>query len=100
MIARSLAIVTLFGLTPLLYGGCEPPPVPVVNAPPPPPAPPVSAEIGTDAAPSVESAGSVAPFAGGLVSQPPQQNSPPSAPTKQPPIHLSAGVALPQSLPE
>jgi hypothetical protein len=93
MIVRSLVIVTLFGLLPLLYCGCEPP---VVNAPPTPPPPPVSAETGAGVSLSVESANSVS----GHGSQPPEQNSPRSVQGEQPPILLSAGVALPQLLPE
>jgi hypothetical protein len=100
MIVRSVAIVTVFGLAPLLCGGCEPPSAPVINAPPAPPAPPASVETGSEVAPSVASAESIAPIAGGRGSQTPQQTSLRPAPGEQPPIHLSAGVALPQLLPE
>jgi hypothetical protein len=105
MIFRSLTIITLFVLAPVLFGGCEPPSAPIVNAPPvppapPPPADPASAETGTEVESSAESPESKEPFAAGRGSQSPAQDSSRSAHREQPPIHLSAGVALPQLLPE
>jgi len=47
----------------------------------------------------VDSTNSIEPFAARHGIQPREQNSPRSAPS-EPPIHLSAGVALPQLLPE
>jgi len=96
MIFRSLAIIALFGFAPVLFGGCEPPSAPIVNAPPVPPPPPASAEPGLE----VASPESKEPFAEGRDSQSHQQDSSRSARSEQPPIHLSAGVALPQLLPE
>jgi len=100
MIFRSLAIVTLFGLAPVLFGGCEPPSAPIVNVPPVPPAPPAPAVTSPEVASSVVSPESKEPFAGDPSSQSHQQDSSRSAPSEQLPIHLSAGVALPQLLPE
>ena len=102
MIFRSLAIVTLFGLAPVLFGGCEPPPAPTANAPPVPPAPPppAPAETDTESASAVVSPESKEPFAGDRGSQSSQPDSSRSARSEQLPIHLSAGVALPQLLPD
>jgi hypothetical protein len=57
-------------------------------------------EAGPEVASSVVSAESNEPVAAGLDSQAPQEDSSRSARSEQPPIHLSAGVALPQLLPE
>jgi hypothetical protein len=93
-IIHSLAIATLFCLVPLLCVGCEPPSAPAVNSPPAPPPPTVSAETSTDATPAVDSVNRVEPFANN------HGNTQPSAPSGQPSIQLSAGVALPQLLPD
>src|SRR5687767_13763743 len=65
MIFRLFAILTLIGIGPVLFGGCDPPPAPVANtstAPPPPP-PPASASTGTEVAFPVAAPESPVPFA-------------------------------------
>jgi hypothetical protein len=93
-ILRSLAIAILFGILPLLYGGCEPPSTPSVTAPPAPPPPPASTETGTDETLAVDPVKRLEPFANN------HGNPQPSAPSEQPSILLSAGIALPQLLPD
>jgi len=100
MIFRLLMVVILFGLGVALFGGCDRAPEPVVTAPPaPPPLPPAEfGESGAEAVPAVVGPQSQAPRAEdqGTQSRGPSR----SAASDRPPIHLSAGVAVPQLLPE
>ena len=100
MIFRLLAIVTLIGIGPVLFGGCDSPPAPVANtapAPPPPP-PPASASTGTEVAFPAAAPESSVPFAEDQGTS--SNDTSRSAQLEQLPIHLSAGVAVPQLLTE
>lgn len=95
---KSIVVLTLWAPLPVLFCGCEPPVAPAVKGPPvPPPAVPLIAEESTELAPAKDEVRSSEKF--GVLDRS-QIPSAPRAVSEQPPIHLSAGVAVPQLLPD
>ena len=100
MVFRLFAIATLIGTPLALLGGCDPPPAPVAITPPAPPPPPPAEPSATSSEVAAPPAAPKSPVPlaedEGIQSKETTQ----AAQVRQPPIHLSAGVAVPQLLPE